>query len=185
MDFLPGIGATIQATTLENQCYSIVKSVQNFERSSTYNPGNEVNMVTSSSDDDTQVFSGNCEIYINKVLETGGRLTDTILNPYASLPTWAEGTEGQGTATSWIEGLVERFLVLSFYERDNEYNVGNVDPKITNIQWSMLDDFLTLPVIHNCILSFDFTFDFAVTDSSNGTSTEAVAYLSGAYPGIV
>ncbi|MEM1167848.1 MAG: hypothetical protein AAGJ08_01830 [Cyanobacteria bacterium P01_H01_bin.35] len=184
MDFSPGTDATIQATTLENQCYSIIKSIQSFERSATYNPGNEVNMITSSSDDDTQVFSGNCEIYINHVLGIGGKSTYTIPTPYTNLPTWTEGTGGQGTATSWIEGLVERFLTLAFYERDDTYNITSVDPKITSVTWTLLDDFLSLPVVHNCILSCDFTFDFAVTDSSNGAATEAVAYLSGTYPGV-
>ncbi len=185
MDFTPGTDATIQATTLENQCYSIARSIQNFERSATYNPGDEVNMITSSSDDDTQIFSGNCEIYINYTLETAGKATYTIPNPYTNLPTWNEGTGGQGTATSWVEALVERFLALTFHERDSTYNISNSDPKITNITWTLLDEFLQLPVSHNCTLSFDFSFDYTITSSSNGTVTEAVAYLQGTYPGIV
>lgn len=184
MEFSPGTGATIQAISLENQCYSIIKSMQNFERSETYNPGNEINMLSSSSDDDTQIFSGNCEIYINKVLGLGGKLTDTIPNPYVSLPEWSEGSGGQGTATSWVEALLERFLALSFYERNDIFNQAKIDPKITAIQWSMLDDFLSLPVIHNCILSFDFSFDFSSISATNGSTTEALPYLVGVYPGI-
>ncbi len=182
MDFTPGTDATIQATTLENQCYSILRSIQSFEQSATYNPGNEINMITSSSNDDTQIFSGNCNIYTSYDLQAGGQGIYTIPNPYTSLPVWSEGTGGQGTATSWVEGLVERFLALALHERDSTYNVSNVDPKITSITWTLLDSFPQLPVAHNCILSFEFAFDYTITDSSNGAVAKALSYLQGAYP---
>ena len=79
MDFNPGTGATIQATTLENQCYSIARSIQKFERSATHNPGNEINLISSTSDDDLQIFSGNCEIYVNKKLNPNGQTQEEIL----------------------------------------------------------------------------------------------------------
>ncbi|MGB3511502.1 MAG: hypothetical protein WBA93_20145, partial [Microcoleaceae cyanobacterium] len=181
MDFTPGTGATIQATTLENQCYSIARSIQNFERNEGFNPGNEIDMITSSSDDDTQIFSGSCSIYTRHTLGDAGNSNFSIPNPYSSLPLWDEGTDGQGTANSWTAALVERFLALALFERNEIYNVSNVTPKITNIQWSMLDSFPTLPVLHNCILSFDFSFDYNVISSNNGTITEAKSYLSGSY----
>ncbi|NES64184.1 MAG: hypothetical protein F6K24_02410 [Okeania sp. SIO2D1] len=182
MNFTPGAGATVQATSLENQCYSIARSIQSFERTAKHNPGEEINMITSSSDDDTQIFSGNCEVYAeHKVL---GSFYSSIYyrDPYSSL-IWDEGEDGQGTANHWVEALVERFLALATFERNETYNVSGTEPKITNIEWRMLDNFLTLPINHNCILSFEFSLDYKIINSSNGTITEAVPYLSGVYPG--
>ncbi|MDJ0553507.1 MAG: hypothetical protein QNJ68_03525 [Microcoleaceae cyanobacterium MO_207.B10] len=184
MDFTPGTEATIQATTLENQCYSIARSIQNFERSATYNPGNEINLITSSSDDDTQVFSGNCTLYCNHRLSSGATSIFEYLDPYTSLPIWSEGTGGDGVSDNWVEALAERFLMLANLERNSTYNLGNVESKITNILWSYLDEPIAIPVVYNATLSFEFSLDYTILNSSNGTTTEATSYLTGTYPGV-
>ncbi|MEM8568922.1 MAG: hypothetical protein AAGF85_20860 [Bacteroidota bacterium] len=184
MEFNPGTGATILATTIENQCYSLARSIQQFERNSSYNPENSINLINSASNDDTQVFSGGCQIYINSRLGFKGQSLLEVPNPYVNLPNWQEGENGQGKAENWVEGLVERFQSLAFIERQETYNPEKTEPRITDVSWTLLDDFLTLPVVHNCIFSFDFTFNFRIVDSRNGTTSEAIPYLQGNYPGV-
>lgn len=184
MEFSPGSGATINATTLENQCYSIIKSIQSFERSATYNPGAEINMITSSSNDDTQVFSGNCRIFANINLAAGGLGSYSFPNPYINLPEWDRGTGGDGAASNWVEALSERFLALAFFERSSTHNISKTDPKVTSIGWELLDEFLQIPIPHNCIFSFNFTLDYEIVESDNGARTIAVEYLQGPYTGL-
>ena len=67
MQFNPGTGGSITATTLENQFYTIVAQLQAIERNNIKNP-NEANIVTSTLDQDEFLFSGTCTIYLRNTL---------------------------------------------------------------------------------------------------------------------
>ncbi|GEM_PF-2539280 len=182
MEFTPGTDALISATTLENQFYSIVITVQEVERNTNFNPQDDINIITASYDSDTGIFSGSADLFAIATPLPDGFHNLTYPNPYTAYTLWSEGTSGQGTALNINHAIAQRGMWLAKSERDAAYNLGNLDPKITGWSWSLLDDPLTIPVSHNCKLTFDFSLELETVSSGNGVSYRAKTYLTGTLP---
>lgn len=182
MDFTPGTNALILATTLENQFYSICMTVQEIERNISFNPTDDINILTASLDSDTGIFSGSADLFAIATPQTDGSHSLTYPNPYNLYTAWSEGTGGQGTALNINHAIAQRGIWLARYERDSVYNLADTDNKITAITWSLLDEPATVPVAHNAKLTFDFSIELEVVSSSNGTVHRAKPWLTGTFP---
>lgn len=182
MDFTPGEAATITATTLENQFFSIALTVQEIERNATINPEGAINIITATLDTDTGIFSGSADLLAIAEPLANGTHSMTYPNPYTAYTAWTEGTGGQGTAANINHAIAQRGIWLAAYERMDLYNLANADNKITAISWTFLDEPATLPVAHNARLTFDFAIELETVSSGNGVSYRAKTYLTGTLP---
>ncbi len=182
MDFSPGTDALIQATTLENQFYSLAITIQAIERNSSHNPNDDINIITATYDSDTAIFSGSIDTYANVTWLADGTHSITYPDPYTNYTSWSEGTGGQGNATNINHALAQRALWLIEFERSETYNLGNVDPKFTGATWTHVEEQQTLPIIHNAKLAIDFSIELELLNSSNGTQYQAKSYLTGVMP---
>ncbi len=182
MDFVPGTDALITATTLENQFFSIALTIQEIERNVSFNPTDDINIITATLDTDTGIFSGSVDLFAIATPLADGSHSITYPNPYTAYTLWSEGTGGQGTALNINHAIAQRGIWLARYERDETYNLGNADNKITGISWSLLDELTSVPVAHNAKLTFDFSLELEVVSSSNGTVHRAKSYLTGTFP---
>lgn len=182
MDFTPGTDARITATTLENQFFSIALTIQEIERNISFNPDDDINIITASLDTDTGIFSGSCDVYVIATSQSDGTHIITYPNPYTAYTLWTEGTGGQGLALNINHAIAQRGIWLARYERDSVFNVADVDNKITGISWSLLDEPTSVPVTHNAKLTFDFSLELEVVSSNNGTVHRAKPWLTGTFP---
>ena len=182
MDFTPGTDALIEATTLENQFYSLASLIQDLERNATINPEGNINIVTATYDSDTGIFSGSADIFAIATPLADGSHNITYPNPYTNYSSWTEGTGGQGMASNINHAIAQRGMWLAMYERMDLYNLTNADNKFTGWSWEYLDEPLTIPITHNCKLTFSFSLELELVSSSNGTQYRAKSYLTGILP---
>ncbi len=182
MDFTPGTGAFITATTLENQFYSIAITVQATERSRTHNPNQDINIITGTIDSDTSIFTGSCDIFVYFFTDDSGNHVFGYPNPFPTYTSWTEGEGGQGKANNLNHALAQRAMWLIQSERNETYNVAQISPKLTSVAWNFLDEQQDLPIIHNVKLNFDFEFELELTNSKNGTTHRAKPWLTGTFP---
>ncbi|MGL4498571.1 MAG: hypothetical protein ACRC78_12530 [Planktothrix sp.] len=176
MIFAPGTG-TINATTLENQFFTLCSLIQNIERDAAKNDKG-VNLLTYSIDGDTAIMSGSASVYCTIIRNiTTGILEYIYPNPYTGV-TYTEGTGGDSKSSGIItESLVERAYLMIAAEREKKRNDPNFSNKLTNPTWSINDVPLNSPIPHNAIFKFNFNLQTQTTFTGNGESRFAVEYL--------
>lgn len=176
MQFNPGTGGNISATTLENQFYTIVAQIQVIERDNVKNP-NEANIVTSTLDQDAFLFSGTCNVYAYHAWMSG-KSEISYPDPYV-LSDWSEGVEGDGSATNYNHALAERVLMLIKAERNAINNPGAIPLKFTSINWEYLTSDINSPILHNCLLNVTFELSLESASDGDGNTFKAKEYLQG------
>lgn len=177
MQFNPGTGGTITASTLENQFFTLCSLIQNVERDAAKNDKG-VNLLTYTIDTDTDIASGSASIYCTITRNsTTGILEFSYPNPYTGI-TYSEGTGGDSKASGVItEALAERAFLMIAAEREKKRNDPNFSNKLTNPTWSINDVPLNSPIAHNALFKFSFNLQTQTTFTGNGESRNAVEYL--------
>lgn len=176
MQFNPGIGGSITATTLENQFYTIVGHIQAIERDQVQN-SNEANIVNSTLDQDAFLCSGNCAIYVYHEWNSAMSVF-SYPNPYLETQ-WTEGESGDGNATNYNHALAERALLLIKAERNATNNPTATPLRFTGIRWEYLDSVINSPIPHNCLLNFSFELNIENINNGDGSTFKAKEYLQG------
>lgn len=176
MQFAPGTG-TIQATTLENQFYTLCSLIQSIERDAAKNDKG-VNMLSYTIDTDTDIATGSASLFCTVTRNTTtGALEFAYPNPYTGV-TYTEGTGGDSKAGGTIiEALAERAYLIIAAEREKKRNDPTFSNKLTNPTWSILDVPLNSPVAHNAIFKFSFNLQTQTTFTGSGDTRNAVEYL--------
>lgn len=176
MQFAPGTG-TIQATTLENQFYTLISLIQSIELDPAKND-KTVNAVSGTVDTDTNLFTGTAQIYAQIIRNSSnGKVEISYPNPYIDV-IYTEGSGGDSKANGLItEALVERALLLMAAEREKKRTEAVFALRLTTPTWAFLDVPLNSPIAHNSIFRFNFNIQTITTFTGNGETRSAVEYL--------
>ncbi|MFM6192648.1 MAG: hypothetical protein ACKPEN_13550 [Planktothrix sp.] len=177
MQFTPGSGATITATTLENQFYTLCSMIQGIERDAAKNDKG-VNLLSYTIDTDTDIASGSASVYCTITRNsTTGILEFSYPNPYTGI-TYSEGSGGDSKANgSILEAFVERAYLIIAAEREKKRNDPNFANKLSNPSWQINDVPLNSPVNHNALFKFSFSLQTQTTFTGSGENRNAVEYL--------
>lgn len=177
MLFTPGTGATITATTLENQFFTLISLIQSIEFDPAKND-KAVNTISGTTDTDTNLLNGSAQIYAQVLRDaTTGELNISYPVPYTGV-TYTEGTGGDSKNTLGItSALVERALLLIAAERERKRIESIFTLRLTNPTWALLDVPLNSPVPHNAIFKFNFNIQTTTTFTGSGETRSAVEYL--------
>lgn len=176
--FTPGTGATVTATTLENQLFTLISLIQSIEFDPAKND-KTVNAISGTTDTDTNLLNGSAQIYAQMLRDSStGEINISYPNPYTGV-IYTEGTGGDSKNTSGLitEALVERALLLIAAEREKKRVEAVFALRLTTPTWALLDVPLNSPVPHNAIFRFNFNILTTTTFTGSGETRSAVEYL--------
>lgn len=169
-----GTDGTITATTLENRLRTLILHIQTIEKETgTLNINKADVIIDSVENSETELMRGNAQIYCNKV----DFLTLAVINPYVGV-SYNKGT-GTSNATNYMSALLETAFLLYKAEGSSINNPNKIDRKLTDLGLEMLDEPLSLPVLHNALFTFNFEIPLITVVNGDSSTTQAREWLTG------